>query len=56
MDGSDFLEDPGIDFFEGLNLYDLKLDEAYLRVSSEVKDIFVYKLSGDCYGVSTTAS
>lgn len=49
--GGAFIEDPGTDEFEGFDLTKLKVDEAYLKVTSnDSRDLFFYTLSGDCYG------
>ena len=51
------MEDPGSDFFEGLNLNDLKIDQAYVRVRrSEATNetdspLWLYQLSDDCHEV-----
>ncbi|CAL4099427.1 unnamed protein product [Meganyctiphanes norvegica] len=49
--GCAFTEDPGAEEFQGLNLNELGVDEAYLRVTSNyTEDLYLYTRSGDCYG------
>ncbi|XP_064105494.1 heparan-alpha-glucosaminide N-acetyltransferase-like [Macrobrachium nipponense] len=49
--GGPFIEDPGADEFEGFDLTRLKVDQAYLKVtSSDSRNLSLYTLSGDCYG------
>lgn len=42
-------EDPGIDEFRGLDLKNLKIDQAYMVVTSSLpKTSWLYVLSDDC--------
>ncbi|XP_068236568.1 heparan-alpha-glucosaminide N-acetyltransferase [Palaemon carinicauda] len=51
MGGRPFIEDPGMDTFDGFDLTSLKVDQAYLKVTSNnSQDLYFYTLSGDCYG------
>lgn len=46
-------EDPGVDEFNGLDLRQLKIDQAYMTVTSDLdQPTWVYALSDDCYQVS----
>lgn len=46
-----WLEDPGVEEFEGLNLTALKMDQAYMTGVSET-NVGVYSVSDDCFRVS----
>ena len=48
-----FIEDPGDQFFNGLDMNKLNVDEAYVVLSSD-KQVFLHTLNRDCYGVSST--
>lgn len=46
-------EDPGVDEFNGLDLTKLKIDQAYIVVTSDWNQpTWLYALSDDCYQVS----
>jgi len=48
-----WIEDPGWEEFRGLNRSDLKVDEAYVKVTSRIDSPFwLYTLSEECYKVS----
>lgn len=48
-----WIEDPGWEVFRGLNLSDLKVDEAYVNVTSHIdRPLWLYTLSEECYKVS----
>lgn len=49
---SSWLEHPGTEEFQGLNLTNLKMDQAYLTGISE-QNVGVYRVSDDCFRVST---
>lgn len=45
-----WIEDPGWEVFRGLNLSDLKVDEAYVNVTSHIdRPLWLYTLSEECY-------
>lgn len=46
-----WLEDPGAEEHEGLNMTALKMDQAYMVATSD-KDVGVYSVSDDCFRVS----
>ncbi|PZC75768.1 hypothetical protein B5X24_HaOG205685 [Helicoverpa armigera] len=46
-----WLEDPGVQEYEGLNMTALQMDQAYMVGSSAV-DVSVYSVSDDCFRVS----
>jgi hypothetical protein len=47
-----WIEDPGWREFRGLNLSDLKVDEAYVNVTSLLySPLWLYTLSDECYKV-----
>lgn len=47
-----WIEDPGWQEFRGLNLSDLKVDEAYVNVTSLLHSpLWLYTLSEECYKV-----
>jgi hypothetical protein len=46
-------EDPGVDEFRGLNLRDLRIDEAWMVITSNLLNpSWLYVLSDDCDQVS----
>jgi hypothetical protein len=48
-----WIEDPGWQEFRGLNLSALKVDEAYVNVTSRIySPLWLYTLSDECYKVS----
>jgi len=48
------LEDPGMDEFEGLDLRNLQIDQAWLRIRSQLdRPTWLYVRSDDCYKVNT---
>lgn len=47
------LEDPGMDEYEGLDLRNLQIDEAWLRIRSQLnRPAWLYVRSDDCYKVN----
>jgi hypothetical protein len=47
-----WIEDPGWEEFRGLNLSNLKVDEAYVNVTSLLySPLWLYTLSDECYKV-----
>lgn len=46
-----WLEDPGVDEFEGLDMTALKMDQAYMVGEADM-DVGVYTVSDDCFRVS----
>ena len=47
------LEDPGMDEFEGLDLRNLQIDQAWLRIRSQLdRPTWLYVRSDDCYKVN----
>lgn len=49
----EFIEDYGHPYILGFNLEKLKVDQSYLRFSSNHDtNLSVYQKSSDCYGVS----
>lgn len=49
-----WIEDPGIANFKGFNISSLKIDEAWINVTSLVGDgaMWLYELSSDCHKVT----
>lgn len=46
-----WLEDPGVEEYQGLNMSALKMDQAYI-VGVTDRDVGVYAVSDDCFRVS----
>lgn len=46
-----WLEHPGAADHEGLNMTELKMDQAFI-IGTAVKDVGVYSVSDDCFRVS----
>lgn len=46
-----WLEDPGVEEHEGLNITALKMDQAYMKGISDL-NVGVYSVSDDCFRVS----
>jgi hypothetical protein len=52
-----WIEDPGWQEYRGLNLSDLKVDEAYVNVTSLLySPLWLYTLSDECYKVRLFSS
>lgn len=47
-----WLEDPGVEEFQGLNMSNLRMDQAYV-VGVADRDVSVYEVSDDCFRVSS---
>ncbi|GLG99412.1 Heparan-alpha-glucosaminide N-acetyltransferase, partial [Gryllus bimaculatus] len=44
-----WIEDPGVTEFRGLNLSSLGVDEAFVNITSDIPNLWIYTLSSQCY-------